>query len=182
MTWTLDPSHTVVGFSAKHLGLTTVHGSFADVSADIELDDEANPTTAKGRVVVKTASLTTGHEQRDGHLRSPDFFDTEQYPEITFEATSVSHKGGDEYDVVGNLTVKDITKEISLHYEHGGVVTDPYGNVKVGGSLTATVNRMDWGLKWNVPLGGGGLLVGEKVKIEVEGQLAKVKEEAAASA
>jgi polyisoprenoid-binding protein YceI len=184
MAWTLDPHHTTVGFSAKHLGLSTVRGKFRELTADIELDDEASPTSAKGRVVVKAASLDTGDEQRDGHLRSADFFDVENHPEIVFEAKSVTHKGDDEYDVVGDLTIKGITKEVALLYEHSGIATDPYGNVKVGGNLTGTITRADWDLKWNVPLGSGGLLVSETIKIEVEGQLAKSKdavEEAAAA-
>ena len=182
MGWTFDPHHTIVGFSAKHLGITTVRGIFKEFNADVQLDDGGNPTTAAGRVVDKAASLDTANEQRDGHLRSADFFDVENYPDIVFVAKSVTHKSDDEYDVLGELTIKDVTKEIALVYEHGGVVTDPYGNVKVGGSLTGTVNRADFGLEWNVPLGGGGLLVSEKIKIEVDGQLAQTKQAADESA
>ena len=98
----------------------------------------------------------------------------EKYPDIVFKLTKVTRKG-DQYEVVGDLTIKDVTKEITLDYEHNGLATDPYGNVKVGGTLTGTINRTDWGLVWNVPLGSGGWLVGEKVKLEIDGELALEK-------
>jgi polyisoprenoid-binding protein YceI len=186
MPWTIDPAHTDVSFSAKHLGVATVRGRFTRLTGELDFDDTANPTTARGRVEIDASSIDTGNEQRDTHLRSADFLEAEKYPAIVFQVKSVTPKGGDEYTVVGDLTIKDVTKEVALQYEHGGVVTDPYGNTKVGGSLTGTINRTDWGLKWNVPLGGGGLLVSEKIKIEVDGELAQsqaaVEQEAAAEA
>ncbi len=175
MRWVLDEAHTTVGFSAKHMGLSTVRGLFTRFTADVELDDPNDPSTVRGRVEIDTSSIDTGNETRDEHLRSADFFDVERYPTMTFVPKSVVPSGDGEYTVVGDLTIKDVTREITLSYEHGGVLTDPYGNVKVGGSLRGTINRTDWGLKWNVPLGGGGLLVSEKVRIEVEGQLAESK-------
>jgi polyisoprenoid-binding protein YceI len=182
MTWSLDPHHTAVSFSAKHMGVATVRGRFDDVTADLELDDPSDPTTGSGTVIVKTASVNTGSEMRDNHLRSPDFFDAEQYPDIVFTLKSIRDAGDDKFKVTGDLTIKGITKEITLDYEHSGTVVDPYGNTKVGGTLTATVNRTDWGLVWNVPLGGGGLLVGEKVKLEIDGELGKDKPAADAEA
>jgi polyisoprenoid-binding protein YceI len=170
MTWSLDPHHTSVTFSAKHLGVATVRGSFGQVTAGLELDDPNDPTTGSGTVIVKAASITTGSEQRDGHLKSGDFLDVEKYPEIVFNLKSIT-PDGDHYKVTGDLTIKGVTKEITLDYEHSGSVIDPYGNTKVGGTLTGTINRTDWGLSWNVPLGGGGLLVGEKVKLEIDGEL-----------
>ena len=170
MTWSLDPHHTSVTFSAKHLGVATVRGSFGQVTADLELDDPNDPTTGSGTVIVKAASITTGSEQRDGHLKSGDFLDAEKYPEIVFNLKSIT-PDGDHYKVTGDLTIKGVAKEITLDYEHSGSVIDPYGNTKVGGTLTGTINRTDWGLSWNVPLGGGGLLVGEKVKLEIDGEL-----------
>ena len=181
MTWSLDPHHTSVSFSAKHLGVATVRGRFDEVSADLDLDDPNDPTTGKGTVTVKSASITTGSEQRDGHLKTGDFLEVEKYPDIVFKVTKVTKKG-DQYEVVGDLTIKDVTKEITLDYEHSGVVVDPMGNTKVGGTLTGTLNRSDWGLTWNVPLGGGGLLVGEKVKIEIDGELGQDKPAEAAPA
>ena len=181
MGWTLDPHHTHVGFSAKHLGVATVRGSFTKVDAEVELDDPEDPTTGRGTVTIDAASITTNNEQRDGHLRSPDFLDVEKYPTITFTVKKVE-RAGDDYKVVGDLTIKDITNEVTLDYEHSGVVVDPYGNTKVGGTLSGTIERSKWDLKWNVPLGGGGLLVSEKVKIEIDGELAQEKDESTESA
>jgi polyisoprenoid-binding protein YceI len=182
MTWSLDPHHTAASFSAKHMGVSTVRGRFDDVTADLELDDPNDPTTGSGTVTVKSASVNTGSEMRDNHLRSPDFFDAEQYPDIVFALKSISNAGDDKYKVTGDLTIKGITKEITLDYEHSGAAVDPMGNTRVGGTLTATVNRTDWGLVWNVPLGGGGWLVGEKVKLEIDGELAQDKPAADAEA
>jgi polyisoprenoid-binding protein YceI len=181
MGWTLDPHHTYVGFSAKHLGVATVRGHFATVDAEVELDDPEDPTTGRGTVTVNAASMTTDNEMRDGHLRGPDFLDVEKYPTITFTVKRVE-RAGDDFRVVGDLTIKNISNEITLDYEHSGVVVDPYGNTKVGGTLSGTIERSKWDLKWNVPLGGGGLLVSEKVKIEIDGELGQEKAEAAESA
>jgi polyisoprenoid-binding protein YceI len=182
MAWSLDPHHTAVSFSAKHMGVATVRGRFDDVTADLELDDPNDPTTGRGTVTVKAPSVNTGSEMRDNHLRSPDFFDAEKYPDIVFTLKSIDKAGDDKFNVVGDLTIKGITKEITLDYEHSGTAIDPYGNTKVGGTLTGTVNRNDWGLVWNVPLGGGGWLVGEKIKLEIDGELAQEKEAADAGA
>jgi polyisoprenoid-binding protein YceI len=174
MAWSLDPHHTSVTFSAKHLGVATVRGKFGQVEANLELDDADDPTTGRGKVIIKAASIDTGSEQRDGHLKSADFLDVEKYPDIVFTLKSIT-SDGDHFHVVGDLTIKDITKEITLDYEHSGSVVDPFGNVKVGGTLTGSINRSDWGLTWNVPLGGGGFLVGEKVKLEIDGELTQDK-------
>ena len=183
MPWDLDRAHTQVSFSAKHLGVATVRGTFDHiVSADIQLNDPNDPASARGTVVVDAASVNTGNEQRDGHLRGADFFDVEKYPEIRFTAKRVECAGEDRYSVVGDLTIKGQTREVTLEYEHGGLVTDPFGNTKVGGTLTGTINRADWGLQWNVPLGNGGMLVSDKIKLEIDGQLAETKEAAAAAA
>jgi polyisoprenoid-binding protein YceI len=176
MAWTLDPAHTSVSFSAKHLGVATVRGQFKKVDAQVELDDPNDPTTAGGKVIVDAASIDTGNQMRDDHLRGADFLEVEDFPTITFEVKSVRPKGDGMYEVIGDLTIRGVTKEIRLDYEHNGVVTDPYGNTKVGGTLTGVIDRTDWGLKWNVPLGGGGLLVSEKVKLEIDGELAQTKE------
>jgi polyisoprenoid-binding protein YceI len=122
-------------------------------------------------VTIQAASVTTNSEQRDGHLKAADFLDVEKYPEIVFKLKSIA-PDGDNFKVTGDLTIKDVTKEITLDYEHSGSVVDPFGNTKVGGTLTGTISRSDWGLTWNVPLGGGGFLVSEKVKLEIDGELA----------
>jgi polyisoprenoid-binding protein YceI len=181
MGWSLDPHHTYVGFSAKHLGVATVRGHFTKVDAEVELDDPEDPTTARGTVTIDAASIDTDNEQRDGPLRSPDFLDVEKYPTITFALKRVE-RSGDDYKVIGDLTIKNITNEVALDYEHSGVVVDPYGNTKVGGTLTGTIERSKWDLKWNVPLGGGGLLVSDKVKLEIDGELGQDKEEVKESA
>jgi len=178
MTWTLDPHHTSVAFSAKHMGVSTVRGRFDQVDANLELDDPNDPTTGRGTITVQAGSITTGSELRDGHLKGADFLDVEKYPTIVFTLKSVKETGNDNFKAIGDLTIKGVTKEVALDYEHNGLATDPYGNVHVGGSLTGTINRTDWGLSWNVPLGGGGWLVGEKVKLEIDGELAKDKEPA----
>jgi polyisoprenoid-binding protein YceI len=174
MTWSLDPHHTAVTFSAKHMGVSTVRGSFTQVTAALELNDPNDPTTGSGTVTIQAASVTTNSEMRDGHIKGADFFDVEKYPTITFTLKSVA-KSGDDYVVTGDLTIKDVTKEITLDYEHTGAVADPFGNTKVGGTLSGTITRADWGLAWNVPLGGGGFLVSEKVKILVDGELTQDK-------
>ena len=186
MSWTLDPHHTSVSFSAKHLGVATVRGHFNKVEANLELDDPNDPTTGRGTIIVDAASIDTGNPQRDGHLRNEDFLEVDKYPTITFNLKSIQPAGEGTYKVSGDLTIKDVTREITLDYEHNGIATDPYGNTKVGGTLTGAIDRTNWGLKWNVPLGGGGLLVSEKVKLEIDGELALDKvaaaEEAAAEA
>jgi len=174
MTWSLDPHHTAVSFSAKHLGVATVRGSFTDVTANLELNDANDPTTGSGTITIKAASITTNSDMRDGHLKGADFLDVEKYPDIVFTLKSIAPEG-DHFKVTGDLTIKDVTHELVLDYEHNGVVQDPFGNTKTGGTLTGTMTRSDWGLNWNVPLGGGGLLVGEKVKLEIDGELTQDK-------
>ncbi len=120
-------------------------------------------------------SVDTGNADRDGHLRSADFFDVEKYPTMVFESKRVE-RDGDTYTVVGDLTIKGITNEVELEYEHGGDSLDPFGNRKIGGTLTGTINRRDWGLNWNVPLDTGGVLVSEKIKLELDFQLAETSE------
>jgi polyisoprenoid-binding protein YceI len=174
MTWSLDPHHTAVSFSAKHLGVATVRGSFTDVTAALELDDADDPTTGSGTITIKAASITTNSDMRDGHLKGSDFLDVEKYPDIVFALKSIT-PDGDHFKVTGDLTIKDVTHELTLDYEHSGSVQDPFGNTKVGGTLTGTMTRGDWGLNWNVPLGSGGLLVSEKVKLEIDGELTQDK-------
>jgi polyisoprenoid-binding protein YceI len=166
----------------KHLGVATVRGRFTKVDGEIDLDDPNDPTTASGAVVIDAASIDTGSSMRDQHLRGADLLDVEKYPEIRFEVSGIRHKADDEYDVTGNLTIRGVTKPVELKYEHSGTVTDPYGNVKVGGTLTGTIRRSDWGVSWNVPLGNGGLLVSENVKLEIDGELSQTREAAAAGA
>jgi polyisoprenoid-binding protein YceI len=175
MAWVVDPAHTTVGFRARHMGLATVRGQFTEFSGTVE----GNPndlTTAKARFEVDTASIDTGDERRDGHMRSPDFFDVENYPKMVFETKSMVPRGGDRYTVVGDLTIKDVTRELELEYEHAGGGTDPYGNRKFGGSLTGTIKRSEWGLSWNVPLDSGGWLVSDDINIDIDVEVAESQE------
>lgn len=177
MAWVIDPAHTTIGFSARHMGLSTVRGGFTRFDGSVEVDP-SDPTTARGRIEVDMASVDTGNEQRDQHLRSGDFFDVERYPKMVFEAKSITRTGDDRYKVVGDLTIKDVTREVELDYEHAGAGQDPFGNHRIGGRLTGTIKRSDWGLTWNVPLEAGGWLVSDKIRIEVDGQLTETSDAA----
>lgn len=176
MAWKIDPAHSSVGFTARHLGLSKVRGLFTEFSGEVE-GDPSDLTTASGRLEVDMGSVDTGSPDRDAHLKSADFFDVERYPKMTFVSRSVV-KDGDGYKVVGDLTIKDVTREVTLDLEHGGEITDPYGNRKVGGTLTGTINRSNWGLTWNVPLDSGGWLVSEKIALEIDLQVAESEEAA----
>lgn len=170
MTWNLDPVHSTVGFAVKHLAFSTVRGRFTGVTIkDIELDP-SNLTAARGLVEVDVASVSTGEDGRDGHLRSGDFFDVESHPTLTFAVTGVDARGGDEYTVRGDLTIKGITKPIELTGEWAGADADPFGNKqRAGFSLSGEINRSEFGLTWNMP--GQRLVVAEKVKLEIEIQV-----------
>ena len=135
-------------------------------------------SSSAGGVVIDASSVDTGDERRDGHLRNADFFDADAYPQLVFEVKSVRPARDDTYTVVGDLTIKDVTREITLDYEHNGSVVDPMGNVKVGGTLSGSINRSDWGLTWNVPLAGGRWLVSDTVKLEIDAELTQVKMQA----
>ncbi len=166
-TWTIDPAHTDVLFSAKHLMVTTVRGTFTEVAGSITVD-ETDPTTARGTFAVKTASVSTGVEQRDGHLRSADFFDAENRPEITFTATGVASKGGDDYAITGDLTILDVTKSVTFDVEFLGFYSGMNGARRLGLHASGRILREDFGLSWNVPLENGGWLVGKDIKLEFD--------------
>lgn len=179
MAWVLDPAHSTVGFSVRHLGISTVHGRFSRVTVDTQLD-AADPATARARVEIDVRSVDTGDEQRDAHLRAPEFFDAERHPTIVFELTSVTPKGGEEYRVAGDLTIRGITRRVELDAEFSGAASDPWGSVRAGVTITGSINRRDWDLSWNMALDAGRLLVGDRVKVEVEAEL--VQQAAAATA
>jgi polyisoprenoid-binding protein YceI len=165
-TWKLDTAHTQVDFSAKHMMVTTVRGTFHDVDGTIELD-EVDPTRSRGEFRVKAASLDTRFGARDAHLRSPDFFDAETYPDITFVSTSVQRTGDDAFDVTGDLTIRDVTRPITFEVELGGIVPGMTGARHAGLSAKAKLQRTDWGLDWNVALEQGGWLVGKEIKLDI---------------
>ena len=166
-TWNTDPAQTDVIFAAKHMMVTTVRGKFATVSGSVQLDPE-NPTASTGSFTVSAASLNTGVDQRDGHLRGGDFFDVENHPEITFVSTAVTPKGGNDYAVTGDLTIRGTTHPVTLDTEFLGLFTSMKGARRAGFHATATINREDWGLTWNVGLEAGGWLVGKEIKLEID--------------
>jgi len=179
MTWTIDPSHSSIGFSARHMMFTKVRGTFATFSGEVELDPAA-PEKGSATFVIEAASVATRDEKRDGHLRSADFFDVEKHPRITFASTGVTPKGGTRYAVRGDLTIRGTTKPVVLDVELSGVQKSPWGTNVAGLTATTSIDRRDWGLVWNVPLEAGGLLVSEKVNLDIELEL--VEQAAAAGA
>ncbi|WP_293952436.1 YceI family protein [uncultured Corynebacterium sp.] len=170
--WILDASHTEIKFIARHAMITKVRGEFTEYDSNIVVDVE-NQENSSAKVVIKTASLTTGNGDRDGHVKGEDFFDVEKFPEMTFVATAFNIKNESEGTVTGDLTVKETTKSVTLDVEVGGVAEDPFGNTRLGFEATTEINRKDFGLEWNAPLNTGGVLVSEKIKIEIDGSAIK---------
>jgi polyisoprenoid-binding protein YceI len=165
-TWKTDPTHTDVQFSAKHMMVTTVRGKFHDVDGTVTLD-EADPARSSGSFTIRAASLNSGVEQRDGHLRSADFFDAEAYPEITFVSTDIVAKGGSDYTVTGDLAIRGTTKPVTFDVEFLGHYAGFQGR-RAGFHASTRLNREDWGLTWNVGLEAGGWLVGKEIKLEID--------------
>jgi polyisoprenoid-binding protein YceI len=165
--YSLDVAHTRIGFVARHAMVTSVRGSFGEFEGAVHLD-AADPTRSSAKVTIKAASISTGQEQRDAHLRSPDFFDVENYPEITFVSTGVAEVDEETYRLTGDLTVKDVTKPITVEFTFNGSAKDPFGNLRGGFEGQATLRRKDWGLTWNAALETGGFLVSDKVKLEFD--------------
>lgn len=168
MSWQLDTAHSQVHFSVKHMMISTVRGKFESFAADadINVSDIARSSVS---ATADVKSITTGEAQRDAHLKSPDFFDAEQFPSLALKSTAIQIKGSD-LNVDAELTIKNVTKTVSFSGEYSGPAKDPWGNTRVGVSLSAELNREDFGLGWNQVLETGGVLVGKKVKIEIEAQ------------
>jgi len=169
-TWTLDPAHTSVGFTVRHLVAAKVRGRFDSFSGTITAGE--TPAESSVEVSIDAASIDTGIGDRDKHLRSPDFLDAENFPALTFVSTGV-RETDDGLEIEGDLTIRGVTNSVVLAAELGGVVTDPWGNEKAIFSASTTIDREAWGLTWNQALEAGGLLVGKDVKIEIEAQAAK---------
>ena len=165
-TWKIDTAHTQINFAAKHMMVTTVRGTFHDVSGTIELD-ETDPTRSHGEFRVGAASVDTNFGARDTHLRSADFFDAERYPDITFVSTEIAQVGGDRFMVTGELTIRDTTKPLTFDVALEGIVPGMGGARHAGLSATTTIAREDWGLNWNVALEQGGWLVDKEIKLEI---------------
>jgi polyisoprenoid-binding protein YceI len=164
-TWVIDPSHSEISFTARHLLVSKVRGSFEKFSATITVADEF--TASKVEATIEAASVNTRDENRDNHIRTDDFFGVEKHPTWTFVSTGLSAKGSD-YELAGDLTIKGVTKSVTLALEVLGVNKDPYGNLKAGFSASAKVNRKDFGIEWNAPLEAGGFLVGDDATLNLE--------------
>jgi len=170
--WSIDPTHSEIGFKVKHMMFTNVSGSFQKFDASIETEDD-NFENAKIEFTGDVDSITTANADRDTHLLSPDFFDAEKFPKLTFSASSFKKQNEGEYELKGDLTLHGVTKPVKLDVEFGGLAKDPWGNVKAGMSISGKINRKDWGLNWNSALEAGGVLVGEEVKLNIELQFVK---------
>ncbi|MEU6984852.1 YceI family protein [Streptomyces sp. NPDC046324] len=162
--YAIDPAHSSIGFTVRHAMVTNVRGSFAEHEGTLRLDG-SDPGASAASIEVKIASIDTGIGDRDNHLRSGDFFDAEQFPLMTFRSTEAEQLGGDKYRVTGDLTIKDVTKSLSIDLEFNGAATDVYGNERVGFEGSAEILRSDWGLTWNAALETGGVMVSDKVKL-----------------
>jgi polyisoprenoid-binding protein YceI len=167
-TYTIDPTHTSVEFIGRHLMITKVRGRLPDVSGTITIDDE--PTRSHVEVEIQVATLDTGDAQRDDSLRSVDFFDVEHYPTITFRSTQVEPGTSETWMVTGDLSVRGVTRPVTLEVDFDGANASPFGDERIAFSAATDVNREDWGLTWNVALETGGVLVGKKVRIELNVQ------------
>jgi polyisoprenoid-binding protein YceI len=165
-TWTVDPAHSKVSFAVKHMGIATVRGEFTEFEGTLEIAEDLSAAKAYG--TVKATSVDTNEAQRDEHLRSPDFFDVAQYPELRFESTAIEALDEDEFRITGKLTIHGVTDEIVLHAEVQGTDTDPWGNERVGLEVTGQLSRADYGMKFNQALGSGNMLVGDKVKLALD--------------
>jgi polyisoprenoid-binding protein YceI len=165
-TWTVDPVHSTVGFAVKHMGIATVRGEFGEFEGTLEIGEDGSSAKAYG--TVNPQSVNTSEPQRDDHLRSPDFFDVAQYPELRFESTSVEALDDEEYQITGKLTIHGVTNEIVLHADFQGTDTDPWGNERVGLEVTGQLSRGDYEMKFNQALGSGNMLVSDKVKLEID--------------
>lgn len=171
-TWSFDKAHTEVKFEVTHLVITTVTGFFKDFDGSVVTKGDSFED-ADVNFTIKTESIFTDNKKRDEHLQSADFFDAAKYPEIKFVGKSFKKVSGNKYKLVGDLTIKDITKEITLDVTHNGTIKDPWGNTKAGFKITGSINRFDYGLKWNVLIETGGAVVGENVDLIINVELKK---------
>ena len=164
--YTIDPAHTRLGFSARHAMVATVRGSFKEFTGTAHVDT-ANPANSKVEVKIVANSIDTGQQQRDDHLRSGDFFESEQYPDITFTSTDVQ-RDGEDWTITGDLTIKGITHSVAVPFEFAGSATDPFGNTRIGFEGATTIKRSDWGMSFNAALETGGVLVSDKIKLQFD--------------
>ena len=172
--WAIDPMHSEVQFKVKHLVISTVTGSFKSFEGTAESDEDGFED-ANIAFAINVDSIDTNQGQRDGHLKSADFFDAEKYPQITFKSTSFKHKGGDNFELTGDLTIKDVTKPVTLATEFGGSADDFYGNTKAGFEITGKISRKEFGLTWDGVTEAGSIVVGDDIKLIINVQFAKQK-------
>ncbi len=172
MIWQIDPAHSEINFTARHMMISNVRGQFEKFTGTVDFNEDA-PAQSGVDVQIEASSINTKEAQRDGHLRSPDFFDAEHYPYLTFKSKSVVKTGENTGRIVGDLTMHNITREAVLEVEYAGQAKSPWGTTSAGFSATTTINRMDWDLNWNKALETGGVLVGDQIKIAIELEMVK---------
>ncbi|MER6537970.1 YceI family protein [Streptomyces sp900105755] len=165
--YTIDPSHSTLGFVARHAMVTNVKGKFNDFTGSLHLDG-GNPAASSATIDIKIESIDTGSADRDGHLKSADFFKTDEFPVMTFRSTRAEALGGDDFRIIGDLTILGVTRSLSIDLEFNGAATDPYGYERVGFEGKAEISRADWGLTWNTALETGGVLVSDKIKLHFD--------------
>lgn len=181
MTWQVDKSHTHINFTVRHMMISKVRGEFNNYDLEVNFD-ESNLAATTVNAVIYTESINTRDEQRDGHLRSPDFFNAAEYPAMTFKSKKIVQDSPNSGKLIGDLTIRDVTREVTLDVQYSGVIKSPFGSTSAGFSAKTAIDRKDWGLTWNVALETGGLLVSDQVNIEIELELVKVVEEVAEAA
>lgn len=179
MAWQVDTSHSQITFTVRHMMFAKVRGNFEKYSATVNFD-EKNPSSTTVYAEIDVASVNTREAQRDGHLKSPDFFEVEKYPTMVFRSKRVEQKDAHSGKLIGDLTIRDVTKEVVLDVEYSGIAKNPWGMEMAGFSGKTVINRKDWGLNWNAALEAGGVLVGEDVTIEIDLEIVKAPETAAA--
>jgi len=180
-TWEIDPSHTTATFSVKHMMVTNVKGQFGKVTGEVNLDDK-DPTKSTAKVEIDAKTIDTREPKRDAHLKSPDFFDVEKHPTITFTSSAIKKEGKEKYKMTGDLTMRGVTKPVTLSVETTPEVKDIMGGQTRGAHVTGKINRKDWGLNWNKALEAGGVLVGDEVALDIDVEMHKKVEQPAAPA
>ncbi len=170
-TWSIDKSHSSIGFKIKHMMFTNVKGNFNDYEATIQIPND-NFEESSLKFVAQAASINTNNADRDNHLKSADFFDVEQYPTLEFKSTKIEKKSQSHYTIEGTLSMHGVENSVKLNAEYSGIIVDPWGNNKIALALNGKINRKDWNLNWNSALEAGGLLVGEEVNFDIETQFA----------
>ncbi len=174
-TWIIDPTHSEVQFKVKHLMISTVTGTFDKFEGSLESNNETDFAGAKIKFSADIDSISTNQEQRDGHLKSADFFDAANYPQLSFESSDIKKIDEENYEIIGNLTIKDTSKEVRLKAEFGGIMDDFYGNTKAGFDIQGKINRQDFGLTWSAVTEAGGVVVSDEVKLSFNIQIIKQK-------